>query len=262
MSDRPGTLGGLDRFSTPRRNRLLAALPASDFEALRPLLAPVPMRFGDVLFESERRIRWFHFPISGVVSVLYLTPDGHSAEVAVVGNDGLVGVAALLGGGGNVPRRAVVHVPGHAYRIMPEVMLHEFQQRSALRDLVLRYIQARIAQVSQLAVCNRHHSLEQRLCRWLLQVVDRVGPAAIPITQELVGEVLGVRRSGVTQASTTLEADGMIERRRGRITVRDRAKLEARACECYAVVKNAHDALLPAKAFDAVAPSRHPADVD
>jgi CRP-like cAMP-binding protein len=225
----------------PQDNRLLAALPAADYERLRPHLRLVPLPLGAALCESGSQLRHIYFPVSGLVSLLYTTEDGRTAEIAVVGNDGCVGVMILLGGGGQTPAREVVQIAGYAYRIDSDALLHEFHRGGPTQDLLLRYVQTLMTQISQTAVCNRHHSIEQQLCRWLLLSLDRLPTNEVRMTQHLISNMLGVRRSGIAVATKRLHDAGVIEYRRGNITVPDRAKLLARACECYAVVKKEVD---------------------
>jgi CRP-like cAMP-binding protein len=229
--------------TSPRENHLLAELPAADLERLLPYLRPAALPLGAVLFESQSPMRHCYFPVSGLVSVLQVLEDGHMV-IAVIGNDGCVGVAILLGTK-TTPSRAVVQIAGHAYRIDPDVVLSEFSKGGPIQSVLLRYIQSLMAQIEQTAVCNRHHSIEQQLCRWLLMSLDRVPSNKVSMTQELISNMLGVRRGGITQAAHKLQVAGLIEYRRGVITVPDRAKLEAHACECYAVVKRDADRLLP-----------------
>jgi CRP-like cAMP-binding protein len=232
---------------SPKQNHLLGALSEADYEYLRPQMELVEMPLGAVLYESGSRMTYAYFPTSGIVSLLYVSEDGGSAEIAITGNDGLVGLATLLGGG-TTPSRAIVQIPGYAYRVEAAVLLNSFQRGGALQLLLLRYVQALMTQMSQTAVCNRHHSVEQQLCRWLLRGLDRMESNEVTMTQELISNMLGVRRVGVTDAAKHLRKDGLIKYRRGRITVPDRSKLEARACECYGVVKRESDRLLPGKA--------------
>ena len=229
----------------PRENRLLAALPADDYERLLPDLTRVPLALGAALYESASPLRHAYFPVSGLVSLLYTMEDGHTAEIALVGNDGCVGVMLLLGGGATTPSRGVVQIAGQAYRIDAERLRTEFYRGGRTQALLLRYVQGLITQITQTAVCNRHHSIEQQLCRWLLLSLDRLPTNEVRVTQELVSNMLGVRRSGITLAAKRLQELGLIEYRRGHITVPDRAKLLAHACECYAVVKKEMDRLLP-----------------
>jgi CRP-like cAMP-binding protein len=232
------------RAHSPLGNHLIAALPPGDLARLSPEMEFVPLGLGEVLYESGTQLRHVYFPVSGVISLLILTEDGGSAEIAVVGNDGCVGIALLLGGETTLDR-AVVQIEGHAYRLPAEALLREFKRGMAIQLLLLRYVQALMTQTAQTAVCNRHHTVEQQLCRWLLLTLDRVRSRHVIMTQELISDMLGVRRSGITQAARDLERAGLIAYERGRITVLDRAKLEAYACECYAVVKKETDRLLP-----------------
>ena len=227
----------------PDQNHLLAALPAEDRGRLIPHLELVPMPLGGVLYESGNELRHVYFPTTAIVSLLYVMLDGASAEIAVVGNEGIIGVALFMGGE-TMPNRAVVQSAGHAYRLKGQLLKQEFN-RSGLQHLLLRYTQALLTQMAQTAVCNRHHSLDQQLCRWLLLSLDRLPSNELVMTQELIANMLGVRREGVTEAAGKLQKAGLIAYRRGRITVLDRAGLEARACECYAVVKKEFDRLLP-----------------
>jgi len=228
----------------PRGNRLLAALPATEYDRLLPHLKPLDLPLGEVLYESGGRMAHVYFPTSGIVSLLYLMQDGASAEISVIGNDGLVGIALLMGGD-STPSRAVVQCAGHAYRLPAAALKEEFERDSPLRPLLLRYTQALITQMAQTAVCNRHHSLDQQLCRWLLLSLDRLNTNELTMTQELIANMLGVRRQGVTEAARLLQEARIIRYRHGIITVIDRSALEARVCECYSVVKKECDRLLP-----------------
>lgn len=228
----------------PHQNHLLAALPAADFERLLPHLEWVAMPLGHVLYESGNELRHVYFPTTAIVSLLYVMEDGASAEIAVVGNEGIIGVALFMGGE-TMPNRAVVQSAGHAYRLRGQILKAEFNRSGALQHLLLRYTQALLTQMAQTAVCNRHHSLDQQLCRWLLLSLDRLPANELVMTQELIANMLGVRREGVTEAAGNLQKAGLITYRRGHITVRDRPGLEARACECYGVVKKEFDRLLP-----------------
>jgi CRP-like cAMP-binding protein len=227
-----------------RQNHLLAALPAEDLARLDSKLKLVPLTLGDVLYESGSRQRWVYFPTTAIVSLLYMMADGASAEIAVVGNEGMIGVSIFMGGA-TTPSRAVVQSAGHAYRLNGRLLKADFTLGGAMQHLLLRYTQALLTQMAQTAVCNRHHSLDQQLCRWLLLSLDRLSGSELIMTQELIANMLGVRREGVTEAAGNLQDDGLIEYRRGRITVLDRKGLEARTCECYAVVKAESDRLLP-----------------
>jgi len=233
----------------PLQNHLLAAIPADIFALIRPHLELIPMPLGHVLHESGMRMAYVYFPTTAIVSLLYLMEDGASAEIAVVGNDGVVGVALFMGGE-TTTSRAVVQSVGHAYRLNGELLKSEFNRTGnrlsgAFQHVLLRYTQALLTQMAQTAVCNRHHSLDQQLCRWLLLSLDRLSSNELVMTQELIANMLGVRREGVTEAAGHLQNDGLIEYHRGHITVLDRAGLEKRVCECYAVVKKEHDRLLP-----------------
>jgi len=231
------------RRRTPRQNHLLAALPAADFIRLTAQLERVALPLGEVIYESGGEQGYVYFPTSGIVSLLYVMKDGASAEIAVVGNEGMVGIALFMGGG-TTPSRAVVQSAGSAYRLAAALMKAEFARGGPLQRLLLRYTQALITQMTQTAVCNRHHVLEQQLCRWLLLSLDRLPSNELVMTQQLIANMLGVRREGVTEAAGRLQADGLISYSRGRITVLDRPKLEARVCECYAVVRRESDRLL------------------
>src|SRR5688500_11832023 len=242
---------------TPKDNRLLAALPEASLQKLLPSLERVPLPLGMVVYESGGTQGYVYFPTSSIVSLLYVLADGASAEIAVTGNEGLVGISLFMGGE-TTPSRAVVQSAGHGYRLRGEVLKHAFESGGALQPLLLRYTQALITQMTQTAVCNRHHAVEQQLCRWLLLSLDRLPANELVMTQELIANMLGVRREGVTEAAGRLQAEGLIEYNRGRITVLDRAHLEARVCECYAVVKKEYDRLLPFPAAPADNRSAHP----
>ncbi|MBS1212398.1 MAG: Crp/Fnr family transcriptional regulator [Proteobacteria bacterium] len=238
---------------SPRQNHLLDALPAADYERLFPHLELVPMPLGEVLYESGGELVYAYFPTTCIVSKLYVMENGQSAEIAVVGNDGIIGVALFMGGG-TMPNRAVVQSAGHAYRLRGHLLMREFdrtggRRNGALHDLLLRYTQALITQMSQTAVCNRHHSVDQQLCRWLLLSLDRLPSNELTMTQELIANMLGVRREGVTEAAGKLQHAGLIHYSRGHIQVLDRPGLEARVCECYQVVKTEFDRLLPPPAW-------------
>lgn len=227
-----------------RQNHLLAALPEVVCERIFPNMELVPMPLGHVLYESGDELRHVYFPTNSIVSLLYVMIDGASAEIAVVGNDGIIGVALFMGGE-TMPNRAVVQSAGHAYRLKGQLLKQEFSRSGELQNLLLRYTQALLTQMSQTAVCNRHHSLDQQLCRWLLLSLDRLIGNELVMTQELIANMLGVRREGVTEAAGNLQRAGLIEYRRGRITLLDRAGLEARTCECYEVVRREFARLLP-----------------
>lgn len=221
----------------PIQNYLLAALLEVDRERLEPHLELVPMLLGDTLYESGGKLQYVYFPTTAIVSLHYLLESGGSSEIAGVGNEGVVGVHILMGGE-TTPSRAVVLTGGHGYRLKSHVLLEEFRSVSPMMRLLLRYTQALITQVSQTAVCNRHHSIDQQLCRWLLLTLNRLPSNELTMTQELIANMLGVRREGVTEAAGKLQNYGFIRCRRGHITVLDRAGLESTVCECYAVVKN------------------------
>jgi CRP-like cAMP-binding protein len=230
--------------NTPKVNRLLAALPEENYQALRRFLEPVSLPLGMALYESGGAQGYVYFPTSSIVSLLYVLEDGSSAEIAITGCEGLVGIALFMGGE-TTPSRAVVQSAGLGYRLKAAVLKKEFERGGALQLLLLRYTQALITQMTQTAVCNRHHAVDQQLCRWLLLSLDRLPANELVMTQELIANMLGVRREGVTEAAGRLQAEGLIEYSRGRITVLDREQLEARVCECYAVVKKEYDRLLP-----------------
>lgn len=227
------------------KNALLAALPDTELERWRPHLEPANMPLGKVLYESGARLRYVYFPTTAIVSLLYVLEDGASAEIAVVGREGIVGISLFMGGE-STPSRAVVQSAGEGFRLKANLMLQEFNRSGSVLHLMLRYTQALITQMAQTAVCNRHHTVDQQLCRWLLLSLDRLDGNEIVMTQELIANMLGVRREGVTAAAGHLQAAGLIEYRRGHITVLDRAGLERRTCECYAVVRHEYDRLLPA----------------
>lgn len=225
-------------------NGLLASLPAAVWERLAPSLELVDMPLGMVLYESGCKMSHVYFPINTIVSLLYVMEDGASAEIAVVGKEGIVGIALIMGGE-TTPSRAVVQSAGKGYRLPALDIRTEFNRSGPLMHLLLRYIQALITQMAQTAVCNRHHTLDQQLCRWLLLSLDRLSSNELVMTQELISNMLGVRREGVTEAALKLQRQGLISYARGHITVLDRAALQRRACECYAVVKQEYDRLLP-----------------
>jgi CRP-like cAMP-binding protein len=227
----------------PRQNHLLNALPAEDFERLVPNLKLVQLTLGEVLYESGGRQRRVFFPTDAIVSLLYMLVNGASAEIAVVGNEGIIGVSIFMGGE-TTPSRAVVQSAGYAYQLSSRIVKEEFTRGGAMQYRLLRYTQALLTQMAQTAVCNRHHSLDQQLCRWLLLSLDRLNGDELIMTQELIANMLGVRREGVTEAAGNLQTAGLIEYRRGHITVLDRAGLEMRTCECYGVVKREFDRLL------------------
>jgi CRP-like cAMP-binding protein len=233
-------------FAEPGKNLLLAALPDLEWRHWQPLLEQVEMPLGEVLYESGGPQTHVYFPTTAIVSLLYVMEDGASAEIAVVGNEGIVGISLFMGGG-STPSRAVVQSAGRGLRLRAQMMKDEFDKSGPVLHLLLRYTQALITQMSQTAVCNRHHSLDQQLCRWLLLSLDRLQGDELVMTQELIANMLGVRRGGVTEAALQLQQAGLIRYARGHITVLDRPALEKRACECYAVVKREYDRLLPEK---------------
>ena len=228
----------------PRKNKLLAALPEDELQRWQPHLEYVKMRLGDVLYDSGDTLAHPYFPTTAIVSLLYQLQNAASAEIAVVGHEGILGVSLFMGGG-STPSRAVVQSAGHGFRLRAQLMKDEFDRAGPVLHLLLRYTQALITQMSQTAVCNRHHSLDQQLCRWLLLSLDRLRGYQLDMTQELIGNMLGVRRSGVTQSALKLQRAGLIRYVRGHITVLDRRGLEKRSCECYGVVKKEYDRLLP-----------------
>ena len=229
---------------TPRQNQLLAALPPAEWDRLRPRMELQQMLLGHVLYEPGTAMRHVYFPTTSIVSMLYVMEDGSSAEIAIVGHEGIVGISLFMGGE-TTSSRAVVQSAGQAYRVPGQYLKEEFFRAGPLQRLLLRYTQALITQMGQTAVCNRHHSVEQQLCRWLLMSLDRLPSNELQMTQELIANMLGVRREGVTESAGKLQKLGLIQYNRGHITVVDRPALEAHACECYAVVKKEFDRLLP-----------------
>ena len=228
----------------PRKNHLLAALPGDEWARWLPALEPVDMPLGEVLYESGMTMSHVVFPTTSIVSLLYVMKDGASAEIAVVGNEGIVGISLFMGGE-TTPSRSVVQSAGQGFRMRGQLLKDEFSRSGPVLHLLLRYTQALITQMAQTAVCNRHHSLDQQLCRWLLLSLDRLDGNELKMTQELIASMLGVRREGVTEAALSLQSAGLISYTRGHIKVLDRAALEQRTCECYAVVKKEYDRLLP-----------------
>ena len=228
---------------SPNQNHLLAALPTAEFERLAAHLELVPMLLGQILYEPGGQLQHAYFPTTAIVSLCYVMESGASAEIAGVGNEGVVGISLFMGGD-TTPSSAVVQTAGHAYRLERRLLKQEFDRSGLMQCLLLRYTQALITQMTQTAVCNRHHSIEQQLCRWLLVTLDRVPSGQLIMTQELVANMLGVRREGITEAAGKLQHAGFIRYRRGHIAVLDRAGLETRACECYAVVKKELSRLL------------------
>ncbi|MBA2483634.1 MAG: Crp/Fnr family transcriptional regulator [Nitrosomonas sp.] len=233
----------MDDTSNPRQNHLLDALPGQEYEYLAPHLELVKLSLGDIIYESGGELCYAYFLTTSIVSLLYVTNDGSSTEIAVVGNEGIIGIALFMGGG-TMPNRAVVQSAGHAYRLRGTLLRQEIGRNKSMLPLLLRYTQALITQMTQTAVCNRHHSVDQQLCRWLLLSLDRLSGSDLFMTQELIANMLGVRREGVTEAAGKLQRAGLIRYHRGRITIIDRAGLEARVCECYQVVKKEYDRLL------------------
>jgi len=229
---------------TPQQNHLLAVLPEPKCERLFSHLEPASLALGEALYESGGQLSHVYFPTTAIVSLLYVMENGASAEIAVVGNDGMVGIALFMGGE-TMPNRAVVQSAGHAYRLNGQLLKQEFGRSGALQHLLLRYTLALLTQMAQTAVCNRHHSVDQQLCRWLLLSLDRLPSDELSMTQELIANMLGVRREGVTEAAGKLQRAGLIHYRRGHITVLNRPGLEARVCECYEVVRKEFRRLLP-----------------
>ncbi len=230
--------------SHPRQNWLLNALSEADYERLAPHLELLTLPLGQVLYESGGKMQYVYFPTTSIVSLLYVMEDGASAEIAIVGNDGVVGISLFMGGE-TTPSRAVVQSAGECYRLRASLLKAEFNRYGPTMHLLLRYTQALITQMTQTAVCNRHHSVDQQLCRWLLLSLDRLPSNQLVMTQELIANMLGVRREGVTEAAGKLQAAGLISYSRGRITVLDRPGIEERSCECYRVVRRETDRILP-----------------
>ena len=224
------------RLNDPNQNHLLSALLESDYARLSPHLEPIMMRLGDVLYESGGQLQHVYFPTSAIVSLHYVLENGGSSEIAGVGNEGILGISLFMGGN-TTPSRAVVQTAGHGYRLKSHILMEEFNRAGPVMRLLLRYTQALLTQMSQTAVCNRHHTVEQQLCRWLLLTLDPLPGNELTMTQELIANMLGVRREGVTVAAGKLQENGYISYRRGHITVLDRAGLEVEVCECYDVVK-------------------------
>jgi CRP-like cAMP-binding protein len=228
----------------PKKNHLLAALTGEAWQRWQPLLEHVELPLGHVLYESGKTMTHMYFPTTAIISLLYVMENGASAEIAVVGNDGLVAVSMFMGGG-STPSRAVVQSAGHGFRLNAQDMKTEFDRGGEVMHLLLRYTQALITQMAQTAVCNRHHTLDQQLCRWLLLSLDRLEGNELYMTQELIANMLGVRRESVTESASKLQKAGLVRYSRGHIRVLDRPGLEKRSCECYAVVKKEYDRLLP-----------------
>ena len=233
----------MDSLRNPNQNHLLASLPTAEFERIAPHLELVTMPLGHVLYESSGKLQHVYFPATAIVSMHYVMENGASSEIAGVGNEGVLGVSLFMGGN-TTPSRAIVQTAGHGYMLKARLLKEEFERGGLLQNLLLRYTQALITQISQTAVCNRHHAVEQQLCRWLLLTLDRLPSNELTMTQELIASMLGVRREGITEAAGHLQQAGCIRYRRGHISVLDRKGLEARVCECYAVVKKEHDRLL------------------
>jgi len=230
--------------TSAKLNHLLQCLPDAEWQRWKPLLEQVDLPLGLVLYESGRPLSHVYFPTTSIVSLLYVMEDGASAEIAVVGNEGMLGISLFMGGE-TTPSHAVVQSAGYGVRLKAQLLKDEFARFGPMMHLLLRYTQALITQMSQTAVCNRHHSIDQQLCRWLLLSLDRLATNELSMTQELIANMLGVRREGVTEAAGKLQNAGLIRYNRGRITVLDRPRLEARSCECYQVVKTEFDRLLP-----------------
>ncbi len=230
--------------SGPSTNHLLQVLSEDDYGRLGPYLEPVHLSLGEVLYESGGQLDYVYFPTTAIVSLLYVMEDGASAEIAIVGYEGIVGIALFMGGE-SMPNRAVIQSEGEALRLKANILTQEFKRSGPVQQLLLRYTLAMLTQMAQTAVCNRHHSIDQQLCRWLLLSLDRLPSNELSMTQELIANMLGVRREGVTEAAGKLQHAGLIEYHRGKITVIDRPGLEARVCECYQVVKDEFDRLLP-----------------
>jgi CRP-like cAMP-binding protein len=228
----------------PRQNHLLELLPKPEFERISPFLEGIAMPLGSVLYEPGGELSHAYFPTTAIISLLYVMEDGASAEISVIGKEGLVGVALFMGGD-TMPNRAVVQSAGYGYRLRARILRDECTRNGPMLSIMLRFTQALITQMAQTAVCNRHHSVDQQLCRWLLLSLDRLPGNELTMTQELIANMLGVRREGVTAAAGKLQAAGLISYHRGHITILDRPGLEARVCECYQVVKSECDRLLP-----------------
>ncbi len=228
----------------PLQNHLLDALPEAELDYFRPYLELVELPLGYVLYESGELLKNVYFPTTSIISLLYVMEDGSSAEIAVVGNEGILGISLFMGGE-TTPSRAIVQSAGYGYKLKSKYLKNEFDRNGPMMRLLLRYTQALITQMAQTAVCNRHHTIEQQLCRWLLLSLDRLASDELLMTQDLIANMLGVRREGVTESAGRLQRDGLIEYSRGHIKVIDRPGLEARSCECYKVVKDEFDRLLP-----------------
>ena len=232
------------RQASPQQNHLLGAIPEAEWERFAPHLTPIHLELGDVIYESGNDQPHVYFPTDSIISLLYVMENGSSAEIAIVGNEGLVGISLFMGGG-TTPSRAIVQSAGQAFRMKAHWIRDEFILAGPVQQVFLRYTQALLTQMAQTAVCNRHHHVDQQLCRWLLMSLDRLSSNELTMTQELIANMLGVRREGVTEAAGKLQHLGVIEYRRGKITVLDRPRLQRMACECYQVVKNEFARLLP-----------------
>lgn len=239
-----GVLPGLLSKSRPANSRLLAALPRAELERLEHGLEPVSIPSGAVLYEPGQTIQHVFFPTSAIISRMYVTEAGNSSAIAMIGNEGMIGAFALMGSKTS-PNRAVANSAGFGYRMQAGLLLQEFSKCGPLMHLLLRYVQASLTEIAQTAVCNRRHSVDEQLCKWLLQTLDRLPSNHMSVTQEAIASMIGVRREGITEAAGALQRDGVIEYRRGQITVLDRAALEERTCECYMVVRNEFDRLMP-----------------
>jgi CRP-like cAMP-binding protein len=235
----------LQKLDDPRQNRILASLPASDYERILPDLEPIDMPLGWTISEAGDHVKYLHFPTSGIISLIYNLENGSSSEIAIVGNEGMIGISIYMGGD-SMPSSTEVQSEGQAYRLSRKIMKREFALGGKLQNISLLYTQALIAQTSQTAVCNQHHSLDQQLCRWLLMSIDRLPEDKLLITQGLIAKLLGVSRESINIAAGSLQKDGVISYTRGQITVLDRAELEKRVCECYSVVTEEYERLLPA----------------
>jgi CRP-like cAMP-binding protein len=244
QAQRAPALTAMHTVADPRSNQLLAALPEAEWQRWQPQLEAVEMPLGSVLYESGRTLSHCYFPGTSIVSLLYVMEDGASAEIAVVGKEGVVGISLFMGGE-STPSRAVVQSAGQGWRLKSGTIKEEFARSMPVMHLLLRYTQALIAQMAQTAACNRHHTLDQQLCRWLLLSLDRLQGPNLVMTQELIANMLGVRREGVTEAALKLQKLGLIRYARGHITVLDRPGLEQRTCECYEVVRKEYDRLRP-----------------
>jgi CRP-like cAMP-binding protein len=245
--DLPPKLNPMPQYADLKSNLLLASLPLEEWNRWAPLLERVDMPLGQVLYESGATLSYVYFPMTSIVSLLYVMENGASAEIAVVGNEGIVGISLFMGGE-STPSRAVVQSAGVGCRLKAPLMKSEFDRAGPVLHLLLRYTQALLTQMAQTAVCNRHHSLDQQLCRWLLLSLDRLQGTELIMTQELIANMLGVRREGVTEGALKLQKAGLIKYSRGHVTVLDRKGLEERTCECYSVVKREYDRLLPSVA--------------